>query len=135
MGCGWCGSDVDTGEKDAGVLFLVSVYTVSHYPFTFHVSLQWLWPGVSWLIMHPDCNPLSPLPFCLISDALTVSFLMTMIWGQEERGSGMYTTLVFTIPGSQRIRVTWEWTVEPKLGRMRAWKLLYTPTFVSQVSR
>lgn len=36
-GCGWCGSDVDTGEKDARVLFLVSV-CMYRVPLSLHIS-------------------------------------------------------------------------------------------------
>ena len=121
------------GRKDSIPLFLVTLWTVFCCPFShFLLASQWLWPGVFPLNhTHPDCNPLSPLTFSLISecsrDALTVSFLMMVIWGQEDPRYLYH-------PRFHHSSVSWAWTVEHELSRMRVWTPLYIPTSISQVS-
>ena len=56
--------------------------------------------GLSQLIIHPDCNLLSPLPCSLIPDVSrdtsTIPLLMTVIWGQEERGRWVFPAPSFS---------------------------------------
>ena len=78
--------------------------------------ITWTLGACGSVTMRPHANPPPPRPFGLIPecspDALTVPLLMTVIWRQEERGSGVSTTPMFIISESQRIMETWWWMAE-----------------------